>query len=91
MTILCLTEQEAILSKTDERFVVRKRRKVLQEIPAIHVDQIVVFGNAQFTTPAFKFLMDHQIDAAYLSSYGTYHRWLQPPGRIWSIRSSSLS
>jgi len=79
MATLYLTEQGATLSKTDERLVIRKKRKVLQEIPAIHVDQIVVFGNAQFTTSAFKFLMDQQIDVAYLSSHGTYRGRLQPP------------
>jgi len=78
MATLYITEQGATVSKTDERLVIRKGRRILQEIPAVHVEQIVVFGNANFTTPAMAFLLERGIDVAYLSSRGQYRGRLQP-------------
>jgi CRISPR-associated protein Cas1 len=78
MGTLYLTEQGAIITKTDGRIVVRKDGQVLQDVPAIEIDQIVVFGNVGFTTPAIKFVLDHGIDVAYLSSRGMYRGRLVP-------------
>ena len=78
MATLYITEQGATLAKIDSRIVIRKGRKVLEDIPAIKVGQIVVFGNANFTTPAIKFILQNGIDVAYLSSRGIYRGRLQP-------------
>jgi len=78
MATLYIIEQGATLTKVDNRFVVRKGRKVLKEIPALQVDRIVVFGNANLTTPAIKFALHQGIDVAYLSSRGIYRGRLQP-------------
>lgn len=78
MATLYITEQGATISKTDERLVIRKGRRILQEVPAVQVEQIVVFGNASFTTPAMAFLLERGIDVAYLSSRGQYRGRLQP-------------
>ena len=77
MGTLYLTEQGATVTKTDGRLLVRKDGQILQEIPAIHIDQIVVFGNAHFTMPAVNFVLQQGIDVAYLSSHGTYRGRLQ--------------
>jgi len=42
---LYLQEQGCILAKNDQRFVIKKKKDVLAEIPAIKVDQIIVLGN----------------------------------------------
>lgn len=78
MATLYITEQGATISKVDERIVVRKGDQVLQDIPAIKLDQIVILGNAQLTTQLVKFLLDKHIDVAYLSSWGKYRGRLQP-------------
>ena len=78
MGTLYLAEQGAIITKTDGRIVVRKDGKVLEDVPAVQIDQIVVFGNVGFTTPAVKFVLDHGVDVAYLSSRGSYRGRLQP-------------
>jgi CRISPR-associated protein Cas1 len=78
MGTLYITEQGSVVTKTDGRIVVRKDRQVLQDLPALHVEQIVIFGNASFTTPAVRFVIDNGIDVAYLSSRGTYRGRLQP-------------
>ena len=80
MGTLYLTEQGATVTRTGERLLVRKDGKLLHETPALHVDQIVVFGNAGFTTPAVQYVLENGIDVAYLSSRGTYRGRLQPAG-----------
>lgn len=77
MATLYITEQGATLAKIDSRLVLRKRRKVLADIPAIKVDQIVIFGNANLTTPTVKFILESGIDLAYLSSRGNYRGRLE--------------
>jgi CRISPR-associated protein Cas1 len=72
-----LTEQGATVTKTNGQLLVRKDGQILQELPAIHVDQIVVFGNAHITMPAVKFILEQGIDVAYLSTYGMYRGRLQ--------------
>lgn len=77
MSTLYLTEQGALVTKTDGRLLIRKDGKTLHDLPAIHVEQIVIFGNVHFTTPAIKFVLEQGIDVAYLSSYGKYRGRLQ--------------
>jgi CRISPR/Cas system-associated endonuclease Cas1 len=48
MTTLYLTEQGVTVTKTNGQLLVRKDGKVLQELPAIHLEQIVVFGNRHY-------------------------------------------
>lgn len=78
MGSLYITEQGAVITKTDGRLVVRKDGQMLEDLPALHVDQIVIFGNAGLTTPAIRFVLEKGIDVAYLSSRGTYRGRLQP-------------
>ncbi len=78
MTTLYVTDQGVTLSKTDGRIIVRKEKKLLQDIPAFQVSQVVVFGNAYITTPAVNFFLEKGIDVAYLSSFGKYRGRLQP-------------
>jgi len=69
---LYLLQQGAVLSKENERFVVLKSGEVIKEIPAIKVDQILVFGNIQITTQAMKFCLESDIPIILLSSRGKY-------------------
>ena len=80
MGTLYLTEQGATVTRSGERLLVRKDGKLLYETPALHVDQIVVFGNAGFTTPAVQYVLENGIDVAYLSSHGVYRGRFQPAG-----------
>lgn len=77
MGTLYLTEQGAVVTKTSERLLVRKDGKLLEDLPALHIDQIVVFGNAGFTTPAVSYVLENGIDVAYLSQHGRYRGRLQ--------------
>ena len=76
--VLYITKQGAMLHKVYGRLVVKEGDTILQEIPAIKVQQVVIYGNAQITTQAKAFLLDKGIDVAYLSSRGKYRGRLQP-------------
>ena len=62
-----------ILGKESERFIIRYKGKVIQEIPAIKVDQIMVFGNGQITTQAMHFCLKERIPIFLLSGHGHFY------------------
>jgi len=89
MATLYITEQGTTVTKSGERLLLRKDGKLLQELPAIQVDQIVVFGNAHFTAPAVNFVLNQGIDVAYLSAYGMYRgRLQQAPSKDAALRQA---
>lgn len=69
---LYLLEHGCVLGKQHERLVVRKEGRVLQEVLALKVDQIMVFGNAQITTQAMQFCLLEKIPIVLLSGRGQY-------------------
>lgn len=70
---LYLLEHGSVLGKEYERFVIRKQGLVTKEIPAIHVDQIMVFGNSQLTTQVMQFCLQQRIPVYLLSGHGRYY------------------
>ena len=70
---LYIMEQGAELGKEYERFIVRKKNTAPIEVPAIKVDQILIFGNVRITTPAMQFCLIEQIPIVLLSSRGQYY------------------
>lgn len=70
---LYLLEHGTVLCKESERFVLRKKGAVVQEIPAIKVDQIMVFGNSQVTTQTMQFCLMEKIPIYLLSGKGRYY------------------
>ncbi len=81
MSVLYLVEQGATLRKDSNSFVITKEKVVLQKIPAIKVEQVVIFGNVNLTTPVIHHLLDQGIDCVFCSSTGKYH------GRLISTES----
>lgn len=69
---LYLLEQGTVLAKEDERFRILKNKVAIKVIPAIKVDQVVVFGNIQLTTQAMRFCLEKEIPVILLSSRGKY-------------------
>lgn len=78
MTVLYVTEQGALLSKKDGRIVVTKGNQTLADIPIVHVNQIVAFGNIHLTTPLVAHCLREKVDVCYLSQLGTYRGRLMP-------------
>lgn len=69
---LYLLEQGSVLAKEDERFRILKDKVAIKVIPAIKVDQVIIFGNIQMTTQAMKFCLEKDIPVILLSSRGRY-------------------
>lgn len=74
---LFIQEQGALLEKENERFLITKKKKVLKKVPALQVDQIIVFGSCGLTTPAMKFCLQRGIPVTLLSSRGQYYGVLE--------------
>ena len=78
MAILYITQQGAMLHKSGNQVIVKKGRDVLQEIPIVHLDEVVIFGNGHITTPTIGYLLNKNIPVSFLSSRGKYRGKLQP-------------
>ena len=79
MAILYITQQGAMLHKSGNQIIVKKEREVLQEIPIVQLDEVVIFGNGHITTPTMGYLLSKNIPVSFLSSQGKYKGKLQPP------------
>lgn len=73
MTTLYLTEPGSQLHKADERLVIKKGDTVLEAIPLIKVDQVVLMGRGvSMTTSALHALTRRGVDVVYLTGAGGY-------------------
>ena len=79
MAVLYISEHGALLRISGKRFSVTMGKKRLLEIPAIKVDQVVIFGNGLMTPQAMDYLLKNNIDVSYMSTSGRYRGRLQPP------------
>ncbi len=91
MPVLYLTEQGASVHKDGELFVIMKEGKVLEKIPIIKVEQIVIFGNVNLTTPAIHTILANGIDCVFCSSYGKYHgRLISNESKFGALRQKQM-
>ena len=70
---LYLVKHGYILGKASERLVIKYRGEVLKEVPAISVDQVMIYGNCQVTTQAMRFCLGRSIPIFLLSGSGRYY------------------
>jgi CRISP-associated protein Cas1 len=82
MPVLYLLEQGTVLHKKGEVFTITRKDEILQEIRAIEVEQIIVMGNIDLTTPVINYILSRGIDCVFCNSYGRYN------GRMISTESS---
>lgn len=78
MAILYVTQQGAVLHKSGNQIIVKKENNVLQEIPIVQLDEVVIFGNGHITTQTIGYLLQKNIPVSFLSSQGKYKGKLQP-------------
>ena len=79
MSVLYISKHGAVLRISGERLIVTYGKERLLETPGIKVDQVVIFGNGQLSPQAMDYLLNNNIDVAYLSASGRYRGRLQPP------------
>jgi len=73
MPSLYINEYGATLGLVNDRLQVRRNGKLVQEVPALHLERVVLMVPANITQPAVRFLMERGIDIAYLSPNGTFY------------------
>ena len=92
MAVLYVVEQGAKLSKQGDVLVVSKDGEELQRLPAMKVEQVVIFGNISLTTPVIAHLLQNGIDVVFLSSTGKYHgRLLSPESKFGELRERQFA
>jgi CRISPR-associated protein Cas1 len=73
MSTLYLTEPGSQLHKSDERLVIKKGDQVLEAVPFIKVDQVVLMGRSvSVTTSALHALTRRGVEVVYLTGTGGY-------------------
>ena len=87
MPPLYITTQGAKLRYSKRRLVVEKDRKQVAALPAVHVSQVLIFGNVSVTTPALSYLLENEIDVVFLTLRGRYKgRLVGPSGGNGRLR-----
>lgn len=73
MSTLYVTETGVQIHKVGERLLVKKGQEVLQDIPMIKVDRVVLMGRgASITTPTLYALAQRKVGVFYLNSSGRF-------------------
>lgn len=87
MPPLYITTQGAKLRYRKRRLVVEKDDQEIAALPAVHVDQVLIFGNVSLTTPALSYLLQKEIDTVFLTLRGRYKgRLVGPTGGNGRLR-----
>jgi len=74
-----LTEQGAYLRKAGNQIIVEKKGETLIKISAHRVNNVLLYGNIQFTTQALKLLLNHGVELALLTQSGKIFGQFTPP------------
>lgn len=73
MATLYVTEPGVQVHKQGQRLLVKRLDEVLQDIPLIKVDRVILMGRGvSITTPALYALTEQKIDVLFLNSRGGY-------------------
>ncbi len=75
---LYLTRDDLLVRKKSQRLILEWNDQK-QSIPLISLDQILVFGNAQFTTPAIRSCLRKRVVIHFLSGTGRYQGQIYQP------------
>ncbi len=92
MATLYLVEQNTILRKSGDRLLICKKPSTKKtttthltqddiklDLPCADIDQVMIFGNIEVTTPAIHQLLTHNIELAFFTLTGTLLGQLTPP------------
>lgn len=79
MGTLYVVQDDAFIGKTDERLRVTHQKQVLQDVPMIKVDGVVVLGRATISPAAVIELLERKIPLTFLTGTGRYLGSLEPP------------
>ena len=84
MAAIYLIEQGTNIHKDHLRFIIHVSEKPKLEIPIREVEQIMIFGNIQLTTPVIQTCLNEKIAVLFLNQSGRYK------GHLFSEESTNL-
>lgn len=91
MAPVYVREQGAVVRRVGERLVVTLDKKQLLDLPLLHVDQVVLFGNVQVTSQAVAMLLQAEVDVVFLSRAGKFRGRLMHTGsKFAKLRHAQL-
>lgn len=70
MNNIYLMKQGSILRSSSEQIIIEYKGAILEKIPIIYIDRVLVFGNIQVTAQAISLLLEKDIDVTFLSLRG---------------------
>jgi CRISP-associated protein Cas1 len=73
-----MIDPAAELSTENKKLVVTLKEQTALSVPAINVDQVMIFGRNTVTTPAIVCCLQHGISVAYLSKLGKFYGRTEP-------------
>ncbi len=76
--VVYVDEQGAYLRKDGGKLAVTKEGQTLASVPLGHVDQLVLVGNVNLSTPLLKHLLRYDVEVVLLNSYGKYEGRFTP-------------
>lgn len=91
MAPVYVKEQGAVVRRQGERLLVTRDKEKLLELPLLHVDQVVLFGNVQVTSQAVAMLLQAEVDVVFLSQYGKFRgRLVNTGSKFAQLRHAQL-
>lgn len=76
---LYLVDPAASLSTENHHLLVRRGDETILDLPAVNIDQVMLFGRNAVTTAALICCMRHDIPVALLSRTGKFYGRMEPP------------
>ncbi len=76
--VVVVDEQGAYLRKSGAKLAVTKDKQTVAEVPLGHVDQLILAGNVNLSTPLLRYLLRADIEVVILNSYGKYEGRFTP-------------
>lgn len=76
--VLYVDTPGAYLKKKDGRILLTKDKEMIKDIPLNAVDQVVLIGRVNISTPLLQELVKRSIPVHFGTTYGNYLGWLNP-------------
>lgn len=91
MSVVYVREQGGVVRKVGQQLNVMQGEKSLLRLPLADLEQLIIVGNVQLTTPAAVFLLRSDVDVVFMSTYGTYRgRLSKNESRFAELRHQQL-
>lgn len=78
MGTLYINHDDSFIGKTDERLTVKADKKLLTDVPLLHVEGVVIFGRATISPAAVIELLERKIPMSFMTGTGRFLGRLEP-------------